>query len=272
LYAPKEGIVVAPRAPTDTWNLWHEAHIDDLLDQLIANFVRGRGVNQDRVYLMGYSAGGDGVYQLAPRMADRLAAAAMMAGHPNDASPLGLRNLPFAILMGGNDKAYDRNKVAKAWGGKLAALRKGDPDGYEHKVTVFEGLGHWMNGKDAQALPWMAGHTRNPWPGSVVWNQGARTHERFYWLSVPQGTAARGQVVRAEVKGQRVAVQAKDLNALTLRLSDKLLDLDAPVIVTVNGEEKFAGKLSRSVREVWYSLLERADPRSVATVVVRLEF
>ena len=50
-------------------------------------------VDPNRVYIMGYSAGGDGVYQLAPRMADRWAAAAMMAGHPNDASPLGLRNI-----------------------------------------------------------------------------------------------------------------------------------------------------------------------------------
>ncbi len=272
LYAPTEGIVVAPRAPTDTWNLWHEAHIDDLLDRLIANFVQERGVNSDRVYLMGYSAGGDGVYQLAPRMADRFAAASMMAGHPNDASPLGLRNLPFMIFMGGNDAAYDRNKVAKAWGEKLATLRKGDPDGYPHKVTIYEGLGHWMDGKDVEALPWMAGYTRNPWPKSVVWHQSARTHERFYWLSLPQGSAKLGQTVRAEVKGQRVEIQADGLKELTLRLSDELLDLDAPVIVTVNGEETFNGMVSRSVRTMWSSLHERPDPRSVATAVVHLAF
>jgi len=118
----------------------------------------------------------------------------------------------------------------------------------------------------------MAKHTRNPWPKRVVWNQSGRPHDRFYWLSVPPGTAARGQLVRAEVKGQRVEVQAKDLKALTLRLSDELLDLDAPVIVTVNGEEKFSGELSRSVRSIWYSLLERPEPRSVATAVLRLTF
>ena len=27
-YRLQEGIYVAPRAPTDNWNLWHEAHID----------------------------------------------------------------------------------------------------------------------------------------------------------------------------------------------------------------------------------------------------
>ena len=72
-------------------------------------------LDPNKVYLMGYSAGGDGVYQLAPRMADRFAAAAMMAGHPNETSPLGLRNLPFTIHMGENDTPYKRNKVAAEW-------------------------------------------------------------------------------------------------------------------------------------------------------------
>jgi poly(3-hydroxybutyrate) depolymerase len=101
LYEPAEGIHVAPRAPTDTWNLWHEEHVDVMIQRLIENYVAVRGVNPDKVYLLGYSAGGDGVWQLAPRLADRFAAAAVMAGHPNGASVEGLRTLPFAILMGG---------------------------------------------------------------------------------------------------------------------------------------------------------------------------
>jgi hypothetical protein len=39
----------------------------------------------------------------------------MMAGHPNNANPLGLRNLPFMIFAGGKDAAYNRNKVAAEW-------------------------------------------------------------------------------------------------------------------------------------------------------------
>ncbi|MEC7130147.1 MAG: polyhydroxyalkanoate depolymerase, partial [Planctomycetota bacterium] len=115
LYQPKEGIYVAPRAPTNTWNLWHEGHIDDLFDRLIENYVIDRGVNPNRVYLMGYSAGGDGVYQLAPRMADRFAAASMMAGHPNGVPMDGVRNLPFMIWMGANDGAYKRNEQAATY-------------------------------------------------------------------------------------------------------------------------------------------------------------
>ena len=73
-------------------------------------------IDLNRVYLIGYSAGGDGVYQMAPRLADYLAGACMMAGHPNDASPLNLINLPFSIHCGENDHAYNRSAVAYQYG------------------------------------------------------------------------------------------------------------------------------------------------------------
>lgn len=272
LYAPEEGFVVAPRAPTDTWNLWHEGHIDTLFQRLIDLFVCERGVSPDRIYLLGYSAGGDGVYQLAPRMADRFAAAAMMAGHPNDAQPTGLRNLPFMIFMGARDAAYDRNKVAARWGDMLAALRKDDPDGYLHQVTIYPELGHWMNGQDRVALPWMARHTRDPWPKKVVWRQSARTHDRFYWLAMPADHAKKGQTVTAEVKGQVITIETKDVTRLQLRLSDELVDLDQPIRVTVNGAELFQGAVPRAVGPIWQSLRERKDPRSAATVTLDLQW
>ena len=272
LYQPKEGIYIAPRAPTDTWNLWHEGHIDDLLARLIENMVTVRGVNPNKVYLMGYSAGGDGVYQLAPRMADRFAAAAMMAGHPNDANPLGLRNLPFMIFMGGDDAAYDRNKVAAKWGVKLDELQKDDPKGYDHKTTIYEGLGHWMKRKDAEALPWMAKRERNPWPRKIVWHQSGRTHDRFYWLAMPEGTAKKGQTIWAEVEGQTIRITADDVNALDLRLNDFLINLDQEITVIVNGEETFKGKVNRTTEAIYYSMLERFDLSSYATAILKLEF
>lgn len=274
LYEPDEGIVVAPRAPTDTWNLWHEAHIDDQFDRLIESFVACEGVDPDRVYLMGYSAGGDGVYQLAPRMADRFAAASMMAGHPNDASPLGLRNLPFRIFMGGNDTAYKRNEVAAQWGEKLAALAADDPGGYVHEVTIYDGLGHWMERRDREALPWMAAHTRDPWPRKLVWRQSGRTHDRFYWLAVKRGSAKGGEVVRAEVDGQTIAlsIAGDDRRAVTLRLHDALVDLDHPITVTANGAVVFEGTVPRSVETIHRSLQQRADPRTTATATLDVEW
>ncbi len=263
LYRPAEGVYLAPRAPTNTWNLWHEPHIDRLFDRLIADLVVLEDVNPDRIYLMGYSAGGDGVYQLAPRMADRFAAASMMAGHPNDASPLGLRNLPFAIHVGELDGGYKRNAVAAEWGRKLADLRKADPGGYEHVAKIHAGKGHWMDRQDAEAVPWMARFKRDPFPKRVVWKQSSTTHDRYYWLAVPPGTGKAGALVRAELSGQEIAIQSDDVEKLLIRLNDRMVDLDKPVTVTWNGKTVFTGKATRTIATLQRTLSERGDPMAM---------
>jgi len=270
LYQPAEGIYVAPRAPTNTWDLWHQPHIDPLFDRLIEDYIVLRGVDPDRVFVLGYSAGGDGVWQLAPRMADRWAAAAMMAGHPNDASLLPLRAVPFALFVGADDAAYDRNRIVSARAVELDALRVADRDGYEHFARVYPGMPHWMDRRDAEALPWMAAHTRNPWPRRVVWVQDDVTHPRFYWLAVPPEGARAGTCLSAEVRDQVIRLDRELGTALTLRLSDALLDLDQPLRVLVAGREVFSGRVTRSAEAIRESLRERADPRSAATAVLVL--
>jgi poly(3-hydroxybutyrate) depolymerase len=270
LYEPAEGIYVAPRAPTDTWDLWHQAHIDPLFDRLIEGYIALRGVNPDRVFLLGYSAGGDGVWQLAPRLADRWAAAAMMAGHPNDASLLPLRNLPFALFVGGEDAAYGRNRVVAARAVELDALRVADPAGYPHLARVYPGAPHWLDRRDAEAIPWLALHTRTPWPRRVVWVQDDVTHTRFYWLAMPSSAARAGMCLVAEARGQSILLAGGMPAVLTLRLSDELLDLDRDIRVLLAGRELFAGRVERRREAIRQSLLERGDPRSVATALLHL--
>jgi dienelactone hydrolase len=271
LYEPAEGIYLAPRAPTDTWNLWHEGHIDPMFQRLIEDHVALRGVNPDKVYLMGYSAGGDGVWQLAPRMADRFAAAAMMAGHPNEASLLGLRNLPFAIFMGGADAAYDRNKIAATKTAELDQLAKDDPGGYVHMSRIYEGLPHWMDRKDAEAVPWMETFTRQPWPDKIVWLQDDIAHDRFYWLKIPDKAAAKaGQKINATVEDQAIRLDGEVPAKTELRLSDELLDLDQPVTVSVNGKRVHGGRVPRSAAAIRTTLNERLDPAAAASAVLVL--
>lgn len=271
LYEPKEGIYLAPRASTDTWNLWHQAHIDVFLDRLIENMIVFEGVNPDRVYLMGYSAGGDGVYQLAPRMADRFAAAAMMAGHPNDAKPDSLFNLPFTLHMGAEDGAYDRNKVAAEWGKQLRALREAHPEHYDHWVKLHEGKGHWMDRDDAAAVPWMAERTRTIRPDKIVWLQDDVTHSRFYWLKVEEAKA-RSRVVVSRAGNTFTVESAKDLSSLSIRMDAKMVDFDQDIVVVQGESELFRGKLQPSMDMMRRSLQERGDPAAMwsAEVTVAL--
>jgi pimeloyl-ACP methyl ester carboxylesterase len=269
LYEPEEGYYVAPRAPTDTWNLWHEAHIDELLDRLILAYVVCNNVDPNRVYLMGYSAGGDGVFQLAPRLSDRFAAVAMMAGHPNETKPDGLRNVPFALFMGGKDSAYNRNTIAEKWKLDLAKLAEQDPGGYPHFVKIYPDLPHWMNQKDREALPWMKEKIRDPWPNKVVWLQDDVTHERLYWLGVPLGQAEAGDRIDAHVVGQTITIRS-DVQAIRLFLNDRLLDLDQPIKVRWNESIVFEGAVKRNHESIEESLKENLDKDLVATAIVEI--
>jgi hypothetical protein len=271
LYKPAEGVYLAPRAPTNTWNLWHESHIDRMFDRLIEDLIVFEDVDPNRVYIMGYSAGGDGVYQLAPRMADRWAAASMMAGHPNDAQPLGLRDLPFAIHVGALDAAYNRNKVAEEWGKKLDDLQKADPDGYTHIAKLHAGKAHWMDREDAEAVPWMAGFTRNPFPKKVAWKQASTTHTRFYWLAVPTDAQKPGAEIIATYEGQQITVQTKDVDKVIVRLNENMLDLDKPITITANGQQAFQGTIPRTIATLAKTTAERGDPIGVFAAEIEVK-
>lgn len=269
LYEPEEGYYVAPRAPTNTWNMWHEAHMDDLIDRLILAFVVCKNVDPNRVYLMGYSAGGDGVFQLAPRMSDRFAAVSMMAGHPNETKADGLRNVPFALFMGGDDSAYNRNKLAEQWQEELARLAKEDVGGYEHFVQIYPKTGHWMKLKDREVLPWFKKFTRQAWPKKIVWLQDDRTHSRLYWLGVDKSLAKERTKVVAEVVGQEIRI-VSEVGPIKLYLNDQLLDLNQPVKVKLNDQQVFEGIVPRTQAAIEASLAERMDRTLIATAVLEI--
>ncbi|XZE52339.1 transglutaminase domain-containing protein [Planctomycetaceae bacterium SH139] len=270
LYEIPEGIYLAPRAPTNTWNLWHQGHIDRMFDRLIENLVVFEDVDPNRVYLMGYSAGGDGVYQLAPRMADRFAAASMMAGHPNDASPLGLRNLPFSIQVGGEDAAYNRNKVAAGWGEQLDKLREADPDGYVHWTKIYDGKGHWMDREDAAAIPWMAEFNRNPFPTKIVWHRAGAMHSRFYWLAIDKEDLNGNAAVRAELAQQTITLSPTGVDKLSIRLHETMLDLDQEVTVKLADDIVFQGTVVRTIGVLAETLAERGDPAAIFSAEITI--
>jgi hypothetical protein len=264
VYRPVNAIYVAPRGPANTYDLWFVAAVDDLFDRMIEDMIVFNDVDANQVYLMGYSAGGDGAYQLAPRMADRFAAASAMAGHPNDSSPLGLRNLPFTIHVGANDQAYGRNEIAKVWGKRLDDLQAADPKGYEHFVHIHADRGHWMNLEDKEAIPWMQKFRRNPLPEKIVWRQANAVHDRFYWLAAEKQTVHVGDEIIAERNGQAVTVKIKaGKPRVKVRFNDAMVNLDEPVAITLGAKEVFNGKLPRTIVTLNRTIEDRGDPESI---------
>ena len=197
------GVYVAPRGITNTWNLHFVKESYELYDRLIASMIMCLNINPNRVYLLGFSAGGDGVYQVTPRMADRWAAANMSSGHPNGTKMVNLYHVPFAIQVGESDTAYNRCRVGAEYGIMLDELQLQHPDGYVHecwvhfnkghnfkdndknqcKYTVVSDLKAWLQDKsrnsttqDTNAIAWVSQHRRNPLPSQVIWDVNTRAH------------------------------------------------------------------------------------------------
>jgi hypothetical protein len=144
-----------------------------------------------------------------------------------------------------------------------------DPAGYNHRVTVYPGLAHNMQGREAEVIPRMSALQRVTWPRRVVWKQeGQATHTRFYWLERPAEAVHQGEIFSARVEGQTITVETPDKGNMTLRLSDELLDLDQPVRVVAAGRTLFDGKVPCSVAAISQSLQEREDPDTVATALL----
>lgn len=259
LYAPKEGLYFVPRAAVNDWNMWFQPHIDTLFDAVIQTAVALHDVNPDKVYVMGYSAGGDGIYRLAPRSADRWAAAAMMAGHPGDVSPLGLRNIGFTLWMGGDDAAYNRNQLAAVFAQRLDSLQQADPGGYVHDVHILPGFPHWMNRLDSVAVPWMAQFRRDPLPTKVAWHQDEMIHTSFYWLAVPDGEARKDAEVIVEREGNTFTIVKNDYKTLYIGLNDAMIDFEQPVTVKQGDQVLLEQKAERTIRDLYRSVAARKD-------------
>jgi poly(3-hydroxybutyrate) depolymerase len=260
-YDPKDALWVAPRAPIDDWNMFFIQEIDALLERLITDLIVFENVDPNKVYIQGYSAGGDAVYQLGSRMGERWAGAGMSAGHPNASSPLGLRNVPFAIHVGGNDTAYDRNKKAEEWGERLEQLAAEDPGGYVNQWQVHAGKPHWMDLEDAVSIPFLQSQTRNPIPDKVVWEQGEYPRSTFYWLAADEANRAKGALVRAQYDTAGVHISdAKDVKRVSIRLNDDMLDLDGAIRVDFKGQPLMEAQVVRTLAVIDHCIQERGDP------------
>lgn len=271
LYTPAEGVYLCPRAPYNDWDMHFKPLLDECYRDVINYCVTYMDVNPDKVYVMGYSAGGDAVWRLAPRMADTWAAASMMAGHPGNVRLENLRNTPFSIWCGSEDAAYNRNRLDAERIAQMDSLQRDDPAGYVHTGEIVKGKPHWMDRVDTVAVAWMAQYKRNPYPTKVVWRQEEQLKPAFYWLKADSTELAYGKEVRATYDRQNKIVISKcDYKHITLCLCDEMMNLDLPVTVVYNGKTLFSGKVSRTRSTIERNLKLRQDERYAFPAEIRL--
>jgi len=281
-YPAVRGLLVCPRAARDTWDQWHHEHLVEMIDTLVRALVLRGDVDANRIYLTGYCSGGNGVYQLAPILADRWAAASATKGISEGAPLDNLRNCPIDLQWGQADPdpiarpAHNRANVDA-----LYALHAGDRAGY-----TFREIEHWRQGRfvnDKSTIAWLSRFERNPYPARIIWVQNgpARTtsnpvRHQFYWLAVDESYARDGSGPdRIDAIFNRttntVALEVVGYEHVRVRLNDTMLDLDTPVKIVVNGKVAFQGRVERSLETMARTMSECGDVNYAFPVEVRVE-
>ena len=259
------GVYVAVRGVRDTWDTHFNPESYPLYDRLIRYMILTQNVNPNRVYLEGFSAGGDGVYAIANRMTDRFAAANMSSGHPNGISMVNLYNMPIQLQAGEYDDEYDRNRVTAEYGLKLDTLQA-EYGGYEHRTLIHYDCGHnyedyepthipvmadvaaWLNNGDRTTVDvdsfppdYMDDFIRDPYPTSIIWDLSTRADTRetetFYYMSAPY-TTNEGMIKVTSAGDNAFAIEAEDVNGeFSIMLNEYMVDFSRPVTFIINEEE-----------------------------------
>lgn len=284
----KNGIYVNPRGVRDTWDTHANPESYPLYDELIENMILFYNVDPERVYILGYSAGGDGVYMIAPRMADRFAAANMSAGHPNGTSVVNLYNTPIQLQVGLKDTSYNRYLVTAEYDGVLSALNIQYGGGYIHNTFIHAKYAHnfydnttgdqeviadataWFKNQDTttvmadtNAIRFLNQYTRDSLPETVVWDLGNRASERetesFYWLKASYDTNS-GIVVASYSKTEnKITIESTTANGdFEILINNDMLDVFSPITIeTPKGT--FVIAVEPSLRMLRETTAERGD-------------
>ena len=269
------GLYFIPRMADDRRGRWWFTHNQQAFAQVIAQAIRFRDVDPDRVYLMGISEGGYGAIRFAGNRPDRFAGCGgMAAAEPLSTSPpTNMRNVAFRIDIGENDTMYDRIGLARRMGEALAARKQEDPSGYDFVVHVQQGRGH---GIDYSLTPaWLAERVRNPRPDRVEWTVVPFDTEvalQHHWLALEAAPTTMPLHLSATLRQNRLAldpwrsgdggtrVPVTD-GVVLVRLDDRLADLDQPLVLVVNGRERPPRRAIRSLATMARTLAERDDPQ-----------
>jgi len=263
----QNGIYIAIRGVRETYNTHFNPESYPLYDRLIQNLIIFRNADPNRIYLTGFSAGGDGVYGITPVMADRFAAVSMSAGHHNQISAINYMNTPIILQCGDDDTAYDRHLETARYAEKLKTLQTEWPDGYiyecdmhvkkQHQIdiknafrseqVVWEDSGAWLNGgskaicKNTNAIDWLNQFTRDPLPKNIAWNlenrAPLRLTESFYWLKAP--ISMNKGVIHAtwDTSKNTATITTKDVSGkFHILLNWDMADFGQPITLIVNGK------------------------------------
>ena len=237
------------------YELFHPEQAQAVIAALRARYR----INPDRMVSTGISLGSNYSIAFATSHQDWFSAIVPVSTE-GDSRELLLRNLtvPTYILEGSQDKNI------RGIGGPRAFRDIVSSFGYDLTYREFGDRAHegFQEHYD-DVLRWLETRARQAYPREVLRVPNAAItpiNRRVHWIEAD----TRQAFLRARVVSpSRVDVTARWARTLTLYLHDRLVSLDGPIEVWVNGVKAFAGKVPRSATTALANARRRGDERLI---------
>lgn len=273
---PNNYVLIVPRVPLNIWNGWHIWETEMAYDIMISLAIEKYNLNRNKIILVGYSAGGDGVYELSPRMGDVISASGMFAGTNNFSNPFNLHRVTWAGRIGERDTAFNRNNVMLEYEQKIVKLQDEHSD-FVHDVALEPGLPHWMNNKERSVFPLLFDATRNPFHEKILWKQsgvGELPQRMFYNLKATAYKPGTEVIVTFDRDNAEVNIDRSGYNSgeLEVFVRDENVNMEQAITVSDNQTIFFQGKIVRTLRSILEtSELNEGDPDRIYYGSVMIE-
>ena len=268
---------IFPEVLEKTERGWTDSGTEEWVMELIEAAKRSGKVDPNRIYITGHSMGGFGSWTLGAHHADVFAGVAPYAGAPIPEFETRLMQkikriepgilpsffqLPLHFYQSGDDKNVppDVNDFTNE---ALKKLKAKWPDGFNFRYDRVEGRGHAApNEGYLPSQKWLASHPRDPRPKAFLWQPVLSWKRQMYWIY--WGRAELESLVEFRAPGDnRIEITTHegsgDVSGMSILVGAPLVDLEQEVVVSVNGEERFRGKVEHSFSTLMMTL-PRNDP------------
>lgn len=263
---------------------WWSYRSDGFIDAAI-DWAKGvAAIDEERIFLSGYSMGGYATWNLGMRFSDRFAALVPIAGGtslregpingPDErirSLLVNLMHLPAYVVHGDSDELvpalYDTRSIKT-----LTEL------GYPHRYHEIAGGKHMLPVREGTAAMksiqrWLGDKKRESHPREIRHRVLDVNHGRCYWLRIDKliDDEKPGEVRARIDKRNRIALVSENVQALTIFIDEELIDLKKTVRISQKGKTLFRGKVKASSERILDSWKGRRDPDLVYRAAVQLQ-
>ncbi|MFT7617082.1 MAG: putative esterase [Planctomycetota bacterium] len=249
---------------------WWSYRPEGFVMHLLASLKRTYSIDPNRVYLVGHSMGAFATWNIGLRYPDRFAALVPMSGGMSRREYLMrkpdsyLRSLLYNALNtnvlfihGAADKVVPVLHSRRTRDG----LRK---LGYIFDYVELKDGRHMLDFRESGIMisgigKWMQSKRRDPHPKRVRHRAIGDYMMQSFWLRLDQARFPNAEVDAQILPGNRIKIECRSVDVLTVFIDEKHLNVKKPIKITVNGMEAFAGVVPINGATVIESWLSRED-------------